>query len=287
MLNILEGYQLSRFAHNSATYLHLITEVSKHAFADRARYLGDPDFVQIPTAKLLSKEYAAQIRSRISAVRTHGPDYYGLATTSEEQGGTTHFGVLDKDGNAVACSLTINTTFGSKVLVRETGIILNNEMDDFSISPGVPNAYGLVGGEANAIGPRKRPLSSMTPTIVLEEDRPVLIVGASGGPRIISATLQTILNILDFGMAADEAVAAPRIHHQWKPNVLRVEEEIPGTVRATLHRRGHVIKEIRGVANVEAILVRGGKVTGAADPRKTRRREDTHTTRDAQPSKSR
>ena len=276
MLNVLEGYQLGNFSHNSATYLHLLTETSKHAFAHRAQFLGDPDFVQIPTAKLLSKEYAVRIRSRISAVRTHGPDYYGLAATGEERGGTTHFGVLDKDGNAVACSLTINTTFGSKVLVRETGIILNNEMDDFSISPGVPNAYGLVGGGANAVDSKKRPLSSMTPTIVVEGDRPVLIVGASGGPRIISATLQTILNALDFRMPIEEAVAAPRIHHQWKPNVLRVEGEIPGAVGATLRRRGHVIRDIKDIATVQGILVRQGKITGAADPRRTRNSQDSN-----------
>jgi len=204
-------------------------------------------------------------------VYTHPPDYYGVAVYKAERGGTTHFGVLDKDGNAVACSLTINTSFGSKILVRATGIILNNEMDDFSISPGVPNSYGLVGGQANSIEPKKRPLSSMTPTIILEEDRPILIVGASGGPRIISATLQTILNVLDFHMPIKEAVGAPRIHHQWKPNTLMVERDISQDVRASLRRRGHRIKERRAVGIVQGILAGQGSVSGSADPRKMRK----------------
>jgi len=271
ILNVLEGYRLNPFGHNSATYLHLLTEALKFAFADRARYLGDPDFVKIPTQRLLSKEYAGWIRSRISAVKTQPASFYGLASYGPKDGGTTHFGVLDADGNAVSCSLTINTTFGSKVMVRETGIILNNEMDDFSIKPGVPNTYGLIGGHANSVAPKKRPLSSMTPTIILEGERPVLIVGASGGPRIISATVQTILNALDFGMPIKEAVAAPRIHHQWKPNDLRVEEKIPQDTRASLKRRGHRVKVSRSIGTVQGILVRGGVISGQADPRRNKK----------------
>ena len=271
MLNVLEGYGLSQFRQNSATYLHLLTEASKFAFADRARYLGDPDFVKIPTQKLLSKEYASWIRKRISAVKTRPSSFYGLASYSPEDGGTTHFGVLDRNGNAVSCSLTINTGFGSKVMVRETGIILNNEMDDFSIKRGVPNVYGLVSGHANSIESKKRPLSSMTPTIILEGDRPVLIVGASGGPRIISATVQTILNTLDFGMSIKEAVDAPRIHHQWKPKDLMVEERIPKDTRASLTRRGHRVKQKRSIGTVQAILIRGGVISGQADPRRNRK----------------
>ena len=271
ILNVLEGYRLNEFRHNSATYLHLLTEASKFAFADRAQYLGDPDFVEIPTQKLLSKEYAAWVRSRISAVKTQPSEYYGLASFGPKDGGTTHFGVLDANGNAVSCSLTINTTFGSKVMVRETGVILNNEMDDFSIKPGVPNTYGLIGGHANSVAPKKTPLSSMTPTIVLEGDRPILIVGASGGPRIISATVQTILNVLDFGMPIKEAVSAPRIHHQWKPNELRVERDIPQEARAFLKRRGHRIKKNRSVGTVQGILVQEGNISGQADPRRNKK----------------
>ena len=271
ILNVLEGYRLNEFRHNSATYLHLLTEASKFAFADRAQYLGDPDFVEIPTQKLLSKEYAARVRSRISAVKTQPPEFYGLASFGPKDGGTTHFGVLDAKGNAVSCSLTINTTFGSKVMVRETGIILNNEMDDFSINPGVPNTYGLIGGQANSVAPKKTPLSSMTPTIVLEGDRPILIVGASGGPRIISATVQTILNALDFSMPIKEAVSAPRIHHQWKPDELRVERDIPQEARASLKRRGHRIKSNRSVGTVQGILVQDGNISGQADPRRNKK----------------
>ena len=271
ILNVLEGYRLNQFRHNSATYLHLLTEASKFAFADRARYLGDPDFVKIPTQRLLSKEYATWIRSRISAVKTRPAKFYGLASYGPKDGGTTHFGVLDANGNAVSCSLTINTTFGSKVMVRETGIILNNEMDDFSIKPGVPNTYGLIGGHANSVAPKKRPLSSMTPTIILEGDRPILIVGASGGPRIISATVQTILNALDFGMPIKEAVTAPRIHHQWKPDDLRVEDQIPQDTRASLKRRGHRVKESRSIGTVQGVLVREGAISGQADPRRNKK----------------
>ena len=268
MLNVLEGYQLHLIPHNSATLFHLLAETMKHAFADRAQYLGDPDFVQIPTEKLTSKEYAAWIRGRISSVRTYGPKFYGLAASKPEQGGTTHFGVLDRYGNAVSCSLTINTQFGSKVLVPGTGIILNNQMDDFAIEAAAPNIYGLIGTEANSVQPRKRPLSSMTPTIILQGDRPSLIVGASGGPRIINATLQTILNVLDFRLPLKKAVESPRIHHQWIPNELAVEGKILPNIRKSLERRGHAVKERISLGVVQAILVERTKVDAEADPRK-------------------
>lgn len=268
MLNVLEGYQLHLISHNSATYLHLLTETMKHAFADRAQYLGDPDFVQVPTDKLISKEYAAAIRSRISSVRTYPPRFYGLAAPRPEQGGTTHFGVLDRFGNAVSCSLTINTQFGSKVLIPGTGIILNNEMDDFSIEPSVPNVYGLIGAEANSIQPKKRPLSSMTPTIILQDDRPVLIVGASGGPRIISATLQTVLNILDFHLPLKKAIELPRIHHQWIPDELVVESRVSPATQKSLERRRHTVMERNSLGAVQAIAVRRARIDAEADPRK-------------------
>jgi gamma-glutamyltranspeptidase/glutathione hydrolase len=268
MLNVLEGYQLNLIPHNSATHLHLLAETMKHAFSDRAQYLGDPDFVQVPTQKLISKEYAAWIRSKISSVRTYPPSFYGLTSYRPEQGGTTHFSVLDRAGNAVSCSLTINTQFGSKVLVQGTGVILNNEMDDFSIAPGAPNVYKLIGAEANSIQPKKRPLSSMTPTIILQGERPVLIVGASGGPRIISATLQTILNVLDFHMGLKQAIESPRIHHQWMPDELAVESKISPNTRKSLERIGHGLKERSSLGVAQAILVRRSKIAGEADPRK-------------------
>ena len=268
MLNVLDGYQLGLFPHNSTTFLHLLTEAMKQAFADRAHYLGDPDFVHVPTEKLLSKEYAAWSRGRFSPVRTHAPKFYGLSAFRSEEGGTTHFGVLDQFGNAVSSTLTINTQFGSKILVAGTGIILNNAMDDFSLQPGVPNVYGLIGSEANSIQPKKRPLSSMAPTIILQGGRPVLIVGAAGGPRIITATLQTILNVLDFHMPLKKALEAPRIHHQWMPNELVVENKVPDQVRRSLERRGHIVKERTSLGVAQAILVRRSKVTAGADPRK-------------------
>lgn len=268
MLNSLEGYNLSLIPHNSATYLHLLAETMKHAFADRAQYLGDPDFVQVPVQKLISKEYAAWIRSRISPTKTYPPSYYGHASFKPEQGGTTHFGVLDRAGNAVSCTLTINTQFGSKVLIPGTGIILNNEMDDFSIQPGVPNVYRLIGVDANSIQPKKRPLSSMTPTVILQGDQPALIIGASGGPRIISAILQTILNVLDFHMPLKKAIESPRIHHQWMPDELAIEADILPNTRESLERRGHVVKEKGSLGVVQAILVTRSKLSAEADPRK-------------------
>ena len=240
----------------------------KHSFSDRARYLGDPDFVQIPVPRLASKEYAAWVRQQISPARTQPAEFYGHGSFKAEQGGTTHFGVLDRAGNAVSCSLTINTQFGSKLLVPGTGIVLNNEIDDFAIHAGAPNVYGLIGADANSIQPKKRPLSSMTPTILLQGDHPYLIVGASGGPRIISATLQTILNVVDFQMPLKRAVESPRIHHQWMPNELAVESKVSPSVRKSLERRGHQVKEKESLGVAQAIVAKGARIEGMADPRK-------------------
>ncbi len=270
MLNVLEGYQLNRLQQNSATYLHLLAEVMKHAFADRAQYLGDPDFVKAPVAMLTSREYASWIRGRISPVKTQTAKYYGLGNLKVEQGGTTHFSVLDQFGNAVACTLSVNTRFGSKILVPKTGIVLNNTMDDFALHPN-GNVYGLVGNDANSLQPKKRPLSSMAPTIILQGDHPELIVGGAGGPRIISATLQTMLNVLDFQMPVKEALGAPRIHHQWMPEDLDVEASISAETKKSLERRGHVLKERNELGVVQAIVAKRGKISGAADPRKEER----------------
>ena len=263
MLNVLEKYQLGLMAHNSAAYLHLIAEAMKHAFADRAQYLGDPDFVQMPTDKLISKEYATWIRGRISPTKTYPPKYYGLAPFKAEKGGTSHLGVVDKSGNAVSCSLSINTRFGSKILVPETGIVLNNEMDDFAIQLGP-----LTGAEANSLQPKKRPLSSMTPTIILESDRPALVVGATGGSRVPSATLQAVLNILDFRMPLKQAVESPRIHHQWMPDEIVVESKISASTRKSLERFGHTVRERDALVLVQAITAKRSKLTAAADPRR-------------------
>jgi gamma-glutamyltranspeptidase/glutathione hydrolase len=271
MLNILEGYKLGDFQHNSAFYLHLLSETMKHAFADRAQFLGDPDFVHVPVRKLTAKDYAQWIRRRIAPDKTRPSDFYGYYHFNAEKGGTTHFSVVDRFGNAVACTQSVNTRFGSKLLVAGTGIVLNNEIDDFAIHPDRGNVYGLIGNEANSLQPNKRPLSSMSPTIILRDKRPELIVGAAGGPRIISATLQTILNVIDFGMPIAAAVSAPRVHHQWLPDRLNVESGIGSQVGAALKLRGHTLREQTSLGVVQAIRKEADKVSGAADPRKVAR----------------
>jgi gamma-glutamyltranspeptidase/glutathione hydrolase len=268
MLNVLEGYGIEQMGHNSPAYLHLLAESMKHAFADRAAFLGDPDFVHVPVRKLTSKDYATWVRTRITTDKTYPPAYYGYYNYYAEQGGTTHFSVVDRFGNAVAWTQSVNTRFGSKLLAAGTGIVLNNEMDDFAIHSGVGNSYGLVGNTANSLQPRKRPLSSMSPTLVLNRNVPELVVGAAGGPRIISATLQTILNVIDFHMPVKAAVDAPRIHHQWLPDRLNIEGKIDEAARKALEQRGHVVREQGTVGVVQAITVNGGQASAAADPRK-------------------
>ena len=270
MLNVLDGHALKKLPHNEGTYLQLLAEVMKHAFADRAQYLGDPDFVKAPLVMLTSKDYAAWIRGRISPVKTQPPKFYGLVNFKAEQGGTTHFNVVDRFGNAVACTQSVNTRFGAKVMVPKAGLVLNNTMDDFAIHPS-GNVYGLVGNEANSLQPKKRPLSSMAPTIILQGEHPEIVVGGAGGPRIISATLQTILNLIDFQMPVKEAVGSPRIHHQWMPDNLIAEADIPAEAKRSLERRGHNVRERGVVGVVQAIMVKQGKARGAADPRKEER----------------
>ncbi len=270
-LGILAAYRLADFEHNSATYLHLLAETLKAVFADRARYYGDADFVRVPLGRLLSPAHAAELRARLQAARALPSTAYG-PTMPPDDAGTSHISVIDGRGNAVACTTSVNTAFGSLVVVPDRGVILNNTMDDFSLRPGVPNVYGLVGSEANAIAAGKRPLSSMSPTIVLDGATPRLVVGASGGPRIISATLQVVLDVLDFGFDVERAVAAPRIHHQWLPDRLGVEPDIADGVRASLARRGHRITRLvhgAAVQAVEMLRTKEGRVVRAAsDPRK-------------------
>jgi len=266
-----QNAKLDQLQHNSATYLHLITETMKHTFADRAQFLGDPDFVHVPLRKLTAKEYAGWIRSRIAPDKTYPPTFYGYYNYNAEKGGTTHFSVIDKFGNAVACTQTVNTRFGSKLVASGTGIVLNNEIDDFAIHADTANVYGLIGNEANSLQPKKRPLSSLSPTIILRDGRPELVVGAAGGPRIISATLQTILNVLDFHMPVKSAVDAPRVHHQWLPDRLNVEAKIGAAEKKALQQRGHVLREQVELGVVQAITWQGSTMSGAADPRKVER----------------
>jgi gamma-glutamyltranspeptidase/glutathione hydrolase len=251
-LGVLGTYPLGDLGHNSSTYLHLVAETMKAVFAERAALYGDPDFVDVPLATLVSKGNIEKIRARFRSTRPVPPTEYGNVTTRPDSG-TVHISVVDVHGNAVACTTSINTSFGSKVGVPGTGIVLNNTMDDFSLRPGVPNVYGLVGSEANSIAPGKRPLSSMSPTVILENGKPRLVVGGSGGPLIITATLQTILNNLEFSMSAEDSVGAPRIHHQWAPDRLFAEQELDEATRKSLQRLGHDVRTSTFRAAVQAV----------------------------------
>jgi len=270
ILNILENFDLKAMGPNSADFVHVVTEAMKLAFADRAHWLGDPDFVPVPQG-LVAKDYAAQLAKRISMKRatpvpTHGEPPNSTSDVFKKH--TTHFSTADAEGNWVACTATVNTSFGSKVVIPGTGIVLNNEMDDFSAQPGVANYFGLVGAEANAVAPGKRPLSSMSPTIVLKDGKPVLAVGAAGGPTIISQTVLAIIRTIDFGMTPKAALAAPRFHHQWRPNELRVEQSIPNSVAKELEKRGHKVVRVTsmGVSQAVRVSAKGG-FDGASDPR--------------------
>ena len=269
---ILANDDLRSLGADSAAYAHLLAEALKHGFADRARLYGDPLDAATPLAQLLSSANLRALRSRIDPDATLPPAAYGsqpgVVAAPTEDRGTSHLSVMDRSGNAVACTTTINTAFGSMLVAGDTGIILNNEMDDFSAQPGVPNVYGLIGAEANAIAPGKRPLSSMSPTIVMRGDTAVAALGASGGPLIITATLQTLLNVVVFGMDAAAAVAAPRLHHQWMPPFLAVEPGIEPAVRRRLEKIGHDVKEFGSMAAVQLVRRRDGGFEGASDPRK-------------------
>ena len=271
ILNVLEHFDLKKFGSGSADFIHVVTEAMKLAFADRAHWLGDPDFVPVPRG-LVSREYATKLAAKIDLKRaTPVPKHGTPGRAAEDTFGkhTTHFSTADAEGNWVACTATVNTTFGSKVVIPGTGIAMNNQMDDFSIQPGVANAFGLVGAEANAVAPGKRPLSSMSPTIVLKDGKPILSVGAAGGPTIISQTLLAIVNIVDFGMPVDAALAQPRFHHQWHPDELRIEKAVPAAVREELARRGHKIEVIDRIGAAQAVGLAGEAKTlvAAPDPR--------------------
>ncbi|MCA9008532.1 MAG: gamma-glutamyltransferase, partial [Planctomycetaceae bacterium] len=262
-----QGVSLKTLEHNSPDYIHVVTEALKHAFANRAEFLGDTDFVDVPVAKLLSPQYAARIADRIDLRQTKSMSDYGRFFT-EDDAGTSHFSVIDESGNAVACTETINLAFGSFVVVPEFGILLNNQMDDFATNPGKPNALGLIQSKANAVAPGKKPLSSMTPTIIVKNGNAVYACGASGGPRIITATLQSILNHTVFGLTAQQAVAAPRFHHQWSPDELLLEPAVFATSSESLQARGHVTKQASSLAASQSVARQPKQVTGGSDPRK-------------------
>lgn len=270
-LAVLDGYDLRSLGHGSPDYQHLLAETLKAVFADRAVYYGDPKYTYVPIERLLGRAHIQSIREGISPQKAAPADRWGL-TKAPRDAGTTHISVVDAAGNAVAVTTSVNTAFGAKLSVEGLDILLNNTMDDFSIQPGVPNAFGLVGSEANAVGSRKRPLSSMSPTIALRDGQVRAIAGASGGPMIITSTLQTLLAMLVFEKDVEAAVRAPRIHHQWRPDLLFVEPGIPEQIREELRARGHSVRERSNQGSVQAVGVRGqGKtrrVRAISDPRK-------------------
>lgn len=266
-LNILEGYKLHDMGAGSVDALHISIEAMKRAYADRARYLGDPAFVNAPLRQLLSKDYAEKQRASIDMDKATPWSEAVTVAPPREGSNTTHFSVVDKDGNAVSNTYTLNFSYGLGLVADGTGVLLNNELDDFTAAPGASNAYGLVGFEANLPGPGKRPLSSMSPTIVLKAGKPVLVTGSPGGSRIISAVLQVIVNTIDFDMNIAAAVAAPRLHHQWLPDEVRVEHGFPETVLAALRAKGHRVVEPLGQTSANSIATTANGLSGAPDPR--------------------
>jgi gamma-glutamyltranspeptidase/glutathione hydrolase len=266
-LNILEGFPMGEMKQGSAPSLHVMIEAMKRAYADRARYLGDPAFVNAPVATLISKEYAARQRASIDLDRATPWTDVLSATPPREGSNTTHFSVVDSRGNAVSNTYTLNFSYGVGLVADGTGVLLNNELDDFTAAPGASNAYGLVGFEANLPGPGKRPLSSMSPAIVLKDGKPVLVTGSPGGSRIISTVLQVIVNVLDYGMDVAAAVAAPRLHHQWLPDEVRIERGFADETIAALKAKGHHVVEPLGQTSANSIAVTANGLLGAPDPR--------------------
>jgi gamma-glutamyltranspeptidase / glutathione hydrolase len=268
ILNTLEGFPIGSLGHNGAETIHLMAEAMKFAYADRSEYLGDPDFVDVPVAALTSKAYAAHLRSLIDRNRARAAAEIKPGDRALFEGSnTTHFSVVDGAGNAVANTYTINFSYGTGLVAEGTGILLNNELDDFSAKHGVPNAYGLIGGDANAVGPNKRPLSSMSPTIVLRQGKPFLVTGSPGGSRIISTVLQIIMNVIDHGMNIAEATYASRIHHQWLPDELRIEEGLsPDTIRL-LEQMGHEVSVQDAMGSTQSIMITEAGLFGSSDPR--------------------
>jgi gamma-glutamyltranspeptidase / glutathione hydrolase len=268
ILNILEGYPIGFLGAGSAETIHLMAEAMKLAYADRSEYLGDPDFVDVPVAALTSKAYAEHLRGLISRNRARpAADIMPGDLARYESPETTHFSIVDADGNAVANTYTINFSYGTGLVAEGTGILLNNELDDFSAKPGVPNAYGLIGGGANAVGPDRRPLSSMSPTIVLQDGRPFLVTGSPGGSRIITTTLQVITNVIDHGMNVAEATYAPRVHHQWLPDELRVEDGLSPDTIALLEQKGHAVSVEDTMGSTQSIMATEDGLSGSSDPR--------------------
>jgi gamma-glutamyltranspeptidase/glutathione hydrolase len=264
-LNVLSGYDLRALGGPTApTYLHVLAETLKAVFADRTQFYGDPDFVDVPIAQLTSPAHARAIRARISPTRVGN----GVAPAAAADAGTAHVSVVDDAGNAAAITTTINTAFGAGIVARGTGITLNNEMADFSLAPGAANVFGLVASAANVVAPRKRPLSSMSPTVVVRDGRAELVIGGSGGPMIITGVLQTMLAVVDFGLSPLAAAAAARIHHQGVPPVLLAEPGVPVPTIDALRRLGHTVRSAPSLGAVSFVVAAPAGLSGAGEPRK-------------------
>ena len=269
MLNVLENFDLKELGHNTYSYINLLTEVMKYAYADRSKHLGDPDFFNVPVAKLTDKGYANHIKNKIIlGESTPSNKIYPGVFKDNESNETTHFSVADKNGNVVSSTYTLNSTFGSGVVIKGTGILMNNEMDDFSAAPGIPNQFGLLGAEANEIAPLKRPLSSMSPTIVMKNNELFFTTGSPGGSRIISAVLQSILNIIDFDMNLEETNSAKRIHHQWQPDILQIESSINEDIKLKLLGLNYNVKVINPATCLQTIMFKNNKFYGYGDFRR-------------------
>ena len=269
MLNVLSNFDLKKLGHNSRDYTLLLTEVMKYAYADRSKYLGDPDFYEVPVSKLIDQAYAASIANSITIGKTTSSDEISPGAMLPPEGmETTHFSISDKFGNTVSNTYTINSSYGAKVVVEGLGFLLNNEMDDFAAAPGIPNQFGLLGGEANKIEPYKRPLSSMTPSIVFFQDKPYLITGSPGGSRIITTVLQMILNVIEFEMEVSDATVQPRIHHQWKPDVLGLEKGFNSSVIELLMQSPQKVYLHSPGTSLESIVLKNSYHYGFGDTRR-------------------
>ncbi|MGZ8780642.1 MAG: gamma-glutamyltransferase [Thermoanaerobaculia bacterium] len=279
MLNMLEPYDLKSMGWHSSRYVHTLIEVMRRAFADRAAYLGDADFVKVPVSGLTSRAYAQMRAKDITDRATPSKDVRGGGPAAYESPDTTHYSIVDAEGNVVSTTYTLNDSYGAGVTAKGTGILLNNEMDDFTSKVGVANDYGLIQGEANTIAPKKRPLSSMTPTIVLKDGKPYFVIGSPGGPTIINTVLQAILNVVDFDMNIQQAVSAPRFHHQWLPDHIFWERfDLDDDTRAALVARGHTFRTLPGmertepgdIGDAQGVLIdpKTGMRMGGSDPRR-------------------
>jgi len=267
ILNILDGFDLAPLGPNSGQAAHIKIEAMKMAYADRAKFLGDPEKVKVPVAGLISKTYAGELRKKINPERALAAADVAAGPVPAEGDHTTHYSVVDRDGNAISNTYTLNLRFGTGLVAEGTGVLLNNELDDFAAKPGSPNAFGLIGGTANAPGPGKKPLSSMAPTFMMKGRDLVLVTGSPGGSRIISTVANVIVNLIDYRMSLADAVAAPRIHHQWIPDEVRVEPEIPADMVWLLERRGNKVSQSPSWGSANSILVTQKNLQGVADPR--------------------